>query len=234
MKMKRTLTGGSYWQDIIRIYEILLIELANLKGERDPQTKPAPPWLHHTPKPGATEIPDPEACARFRKRWEPFLLQVQEDDHKLLQFRSEIRYAIWKGTPRAIQSVAFNWSGDPIYALRKPGLKCFRSTLADGSEFPAPILFDLPRALAVAAIGFLGTTRKLVCCRQCGRCAIGRKNQSFCPGGKCRRAWHFRQPGAKEKRRIYYREKMREYRALEKKRSQINQKLTRGSHAKTA
>ena len=101
-----------------------------------------------------------------------------------------------------------------------------------GTNWKAPILFDFPRALAAALVSFIGKGRKLVCCPQCGRCTKGRSNQRFCPGAKCRRAWHRSQPGNKKKWRAYMRQKMREYRALEKRRNQINQKLSRGKHAK--
>jgi hypothetical protein len=84
-------------------------------------------------------------------------------------------------------------------------------------HWKAPILYDLPRALAAAIVSFASEGRKLVCCRKCGRCVIGRRNQRFCPGGKCRRAWHQQQPGTKEKRRAYMREMMRKYRAHERR-----------------
>lgn len=104
--------------------------------------------------------------------------------------------------------------------------RSFRSTLK------APVLFDFPRALAAAILNFIESGQRVVCCRLCGRCMKGRSNQRFCPGGKCRLAWHRHQPCNKEKWRKYMRGKMREYRALEKRRNQINETLSRRKHAK--
>lgn len=192
-----------------------------------------------SPVRGATDDPFPGECQRFRGKWSRLFIGVDEgepDDAELLDLRYHVRGALLQGGPESLRELAIRMANRPA-RTRQPGqayppFKWFEFTLRDGSTRKAPILFDFPRALAAALLSFSEKGRKLVCCRQWGRCVRGRSNQRFCPGGKCRLAWHRSQPAYKEKWRKYMKQKMREYRALEKLRNQTNQKLSRRKHAK--
>jgi hypothetical protein len=259
--MKRTLTHRqrvvqSYWPYMLGLCEELFLDLANLSGKPGGRAQPA--LEGRIPNPGATDDPDPERCRRLREKWSGVFREwLETEDAALLGLRNIIRNALISDDTERFQALAvrfanfpalprppkghphldLHWSdrnSDTTAFFPRPGVRGFTIPLAAiGANFwQAPILFDIPRALAAAVLSLTGKGRKLVCCRQCGRCLKGRSNQGFCPGGRCRRAWHRSQPANREKTRVYMREKMRVYRALEKRRNQTNQKLSGGKHAK--
>ncbi len=238
MLEKRILTKqrhpvGAYWEYVLGLCERLLLDLGNLPGRRGRMADHVPEG--YVPDPGATDEPDPIECQRFREKWSPRLLglgEAETDNDNLLDYRNHLRKALLHDGPEDLRVLAIGLANRPATA------KWMEFTLLDGSPWSAPILFDFPRALAAALLSFSGKGHKLVCCPQCGRCVIGRSNQKFCPGGKCRIAWHRHQPESRKKWRTYMRDYMRNSRALEpsrrsfdraqeKRRNQINRKLSR-------
>ena len=237
MRKKRTLTKqrhteGAYWQIVLGSCEQLLLDLGNLAGKRGRTADHIAEG--HVPDPGATDDPDPAKCQRFRDTWSHRFLGLDDtNDYELLNLRYLLRGALIHGDSTDLEALAIRMANRPGPRMRpKGGHLYFDFHLPDGRVWKAPMLFDFPRALAAALVQSIGKGRKLVCCPQCGRCAIGRSHQRFCPGGKCRRAWHRHQPGNIAKWREYMRDKMREYRAEDKRRNQTNLKLSRGKHAK--
>jgi len=223
----------AYWPYTLGLCEALFLDLANLNA------KPT----------------DPKQLERFRAKWSgKFREWLDSEDDVLLALRNMVHDALRQGDLEALAlrianlpalpgktnvklDLPYLESGNPASLFPTLGPKGFRVGLwglltvrVNRRKFP--ILFDMPRALAAAILSFTGQGLKLVRCDYCERCAIGRSNQRFCPGGVCRRAWHQNQPADKEKRREYMRVKMRQYRAIEKHRNQLNQKLSRGKHAK--
>ena len=203
--------------------EQLLLDLGNLAGKRGRTADYIPKG--HVTDPGATDDPDPAKCQLFRDRWSPWFLGLDKTgkdatDDELFRVRYRLRRALIHGGPEDLEELAIRMAHRTARATRPDPtdirVKWFDLTLPDGSTWKAPILFDFPRALAAALVSFIGKGRKLVCCPQCGRCAIGRSNQRFCPGGKCRRAWHRHQPKSIEQWRAYMRQYMAHQRAQDR------------------
>jgi hypothetical protein len=240
----------SYWPYTLSIYEQLFLDVGNLVGT--PDTGALPVLQGSVPNPGANDKPDPAACEQIRAKWCEYVREwIEDSDHALLGLRNMIRNALLKDDPSQLQALAIRlanlralsgpirrrsshallWSdrfSEPSALFPRPTRTTFAIPLAAlGHEvkmWEAPLLFDLPRALAAAVLSFTGKGLKLVCCRQCGRCVLGRRNQKFCPGGTCRFAWHQSQPEYKKTRREYMRNKMRFYREHEKRSDRLNRK----------
>ena len=224
----------AYWPYMFDLCEGLFLDLANLKAK----------------------AADSEQYERFRGKWSGnFREWLETEDDVLLALRDMVHEALRHRDPKELEVLAvrfanlpalprrtyghldlpYRQTGDPTALFPRQGPKGFVvplevMTLRARRRFP--ILFDMPRALAAGILSFTGKGLRLVRCDYCERCAIGRSNQRFCPGGVCRRAWHEHQPANKEKRREYMRVKMREYRAKEKDRNRINLRLARRRLAK--
>jgi hypothetical protein len=201
---------------------------------------------------------DPEQCEAFRRNWsgifrecleteDDVLIALRQMVHEALRFRDAKRFealALRFGNLPALSGKTYGTvdlpypqKGVPSALFPRRGKNGFlvqplEVMTLKASRMRLPKLFDMPRALAAAILSFTGKGLRLVRCEHCERCAIGRSNQRFCPGGVCRRAWHQAQPATKEKRRKYMRKKMREYRRQERRRNRTNLRLARRPHAK--
>jgi hypothetical protein len=223
----------SYWPYMLGLCEGLFLDLANLN-----------------PKPT-----DPKQCERFRAKWSgKFREWLESEDDVLFGLRNIVHDALRQGDLETLAlrlanlpalpgrshahlDLPYLESGDPTSLIPRLAPEGFRVALLRlmtlrVNRLELPILFDMPRALAAAILNFTGQGLRLVRCDYCERCAIGRSNQRFCPGGKCRRAWHESQPATKDKRRKYMRDYMSDYRAQEKERNRINLRLAGRKHAK--
>jgi hypothetical protein len=215
---------------MLELCEGLFLDLANLKA------KPS----------------DPKQYERFRGKWSgKFREWLETEDDVLLALRDMVHEALGHRDPKELEALALRFAnfpalpgkayghldlpyrqtGDPTALFPRQGPQGFVVPLEvmtlKASRRKFPMLFDMPRALAAAILSFTGKGRRLMRCDYCERCAIGRSNQRFCPGGVCRRAWHQAQPANKKKRREYMKMKMREYRKLEKRRNEYNTKSAR-------
>lgn len=225
MKIKRSLTAkrhgvGAYWPHILELCEEQLLDLGNLAGKRGTVPRGLSPL-----EPGAIDHLDHEACERFREKWSrKFREWLRPDAEELLQLRNLVRSALICD-PKDRTTLAYRLGtlapkrleyDTPEYEDGDYHMVQLLSIVGPGS-CTAEARFNLPWALVVPLVNFSEQGHKLVCCRRCGRCMRGRSNQRFCPGGRCRRAWHREQPGNKEKWRAYMKGYMADQRAKDRK-----------------